>query len=71
MLVNKVTHGYVIQTFDTDTKRCIRQEFKSDSGETFIEDEVGNQLSSYIKESTGADDLYHPFDMKRPAKGKV
>lgn len=70
MLIRKITDGYVIQTFDTDTHKCIKQEFvaRNDGSELIDANDVN--LSSYIKELTDADNLYHPFEMKQPKKGK-
>lgn len=58
MIVNKITTGFVIQKFDTETNKFISQEFVS-GDEVDFEDEQGNYVDSF--------DEYLPFDMEQPS----
>lgn len=40
MKINKITRGFVVQTYDTDTGRCIGQEFVA-GDQVEYEDEIG------------------------------
>ena len=57
MIVNKTTPGFVIQQFDTETRRFISQEFIA-GDEVDFEDEDGEPVDSF--------DEYLPFDMTQP-----
>lgn len=62
MEVNKITMGYVIQTFDTKTKKCIAQSF-------IAGDQV--EWENEDRETISAKwDLYYPFDMIQPITKK-
>lgn len=56
MIKKKITTGFVIQTFDTETGKFLEQEFIA--GESVWEDKDGN--------STEPQEEYLPFDMKQP-----
>ena len=58
MIVNKITTGYVIQKFDTETNKFISQEFIA-GDEVDFEDEQGNAVDCF--------DEYLPFDMEQPS----
>jgi hypothetical protein len=68
MIINKITVGFVIQTFDTEKKQFIHQEFKA-ADEVTWENQDGSRA-----ESPGTDIIEEPylnFDMKQPiAKGE-
>ena len=73
MLINKITTGCVVQTFDTETKRYVKQEFVA-GGESEYED--GNNASAVpptskemAKFDFGPDAIrepYLPFNMVQP-----
>ena len=64
MIVRKVTTGFVIQEFDSETGRCVSQEFVAGE-QVEWEDRQGNCISD---EEFGIDldGLYHPLEMKQP-----
>jgi len=55
-IINKITVGFVIQKFDTESGKCISQEFVA-GDEVSYETESGKHLD---------DDLYQPYDMVNP-----
>jgi hypothetical protein len=57
MIVNKITNGFVVQQFDTETRRFIGQEFIADDEVTF-EDEYGERVKPF--------DENLAFEMKQP-----
>ena len=59
MIVNKVTTGFVIQKFDTETRQFVSQEFIAGDQVDF-ENERGEPVESC--------DEYLPFDMKQPSE---
>ena len=61
MIVKKITHGYVCQTFDIRTNSWVSQEFTADNGETSWEDEANQPIESHF-----LDTQYLPFDMVQP-----
>ena len=73
MLINKITTGFVIQTFDTDTRQYISQNFvagdqvdyESTDGQTPIEDGFMESVNfgPYAEKEP-----YLPFDMVQPQK---
>jgi hypothetical protein len=66
MLIKKITPGYVIQVFDTDTKQCIQQCFNATDGVEY-EDIDGNLLTMtkpYLLTDTKP--YYCHFDMIQP-----
>lgn len=67
MIIQKITQGYVIQTYDTKTKRWIRQEFTAD-GHCNYEDDMGNTVDASSMMKQGEPEPYLPFDMVQPRK---
>ncbi len=64
MLVKKVTVGFVVQVFDTKTKRFISQEFVA-GDQCDYEDENGKPVDKKALEVDGTE-AYLPFDMVQP-----
>lgn len=62
MLLRKITHGYVVQTFDTLEGKWIAQYFKA-GDDVAVEDQNGLMLI----DTSVIDDEYLSFDMKQPA----
>jgi len=60
MKVNKVTVGFVIQTYDTDTGQCERQEFIA-GDDVRYEDRAGDPID-WQEEP----EAVQPFDMVQP-----
>jgi len=60
MIVKKITTGFVIQTYDSKTGRCIGQEFVA-GDEVEYEDEHGQSVD-WTEEA----DAYQPFNMVQP-----
>ena len=60
MKINKVTPGFVIQTYDTKTGRCIEQSFVA-SDDIAYEDANGDPVDWREKE-----DAYQPFELVQP-----
>ena len=59
MIVNKITTGFVIQKFDTETRQFVSQEFIA-GDQVDDEDEYGEPVESF--------DEYLPFEMKQPSE---
>ena len=59
MTVNKVTTGFVIQRFDTETRQFVAQEFIAGDQVDF-ETEYGEPVESFNE--------YLPFEMKQPSE---
>ena len=64
MLINKITVGWVTQTFDTEQKKFIRQGFFA-SDHVDYEDTQGSPINSNLLIVDG-EELYLPFDMVQP-----
>ncbi|MBY0523627.1 MAG: hypothetical protein K2R98_09510 [Gemmataceae bacterium] len=64
MIVRKITTGFVVQEFDSDTGRCLSQEFVA-GDQVEWEDRQGNAVSDG---DFGIDlaGLYFPLEMKQP-----
>jgi hypothetical protein len=64
MIVHKVTTGFVMQEFETDTGRCLSQQFIAED-EVEWADRQGNLVSDG---DFGIDleGLYFPLEMKQP-----
>lgn len=73
MLINKITTGFVIQTFDTTTQAYISQEFKAGDVEYENQDGSVASVSEMAKEGFGpfaeSGEPYLPFEMVQPNKG--
>ena len=57
--VNKITTGYVIQEFDSDTGKCLNQTFIAGDSVDW-EDDCGHPIDEPAKSS------YFPLDMIQP-----
>lgn len=67
MQIRKITHGFVIQVFDTEKEKWVDQEFVASSGETEYDDCEGNPLDEdEAEEMIGDADL--PLEMIQPEK---
>ena len=64
MLISKITNGFVIQTFDTDKKEFISQNFEA-GDECEYEDVYGNPVEPELLEVDGQE-KYLPYDMVQP-----
>lgn len=60
MLVKKITHGFVVQQFDTETNKFLGQVFYAGDSEYENEDDEPIELTEEILA------LYEPFDMIQP-----
>ena len=60
MIKSKITSGFVIQNFNTETKEFVSQEFFA--GECDFENENGGPTTAFEE--------YLPFDMVQPNKNK-
>lgn len=64
--IKKITHGYVIQTWDTDLQCCINQNFVAGDLVEY-EDSSGNPIDPEDGEATRfLMDHYEPYRMKDP-----
>lgn len=63
MIVSKITHGYVIQKFDTKTQKFISQEFVVGDDCTY-EDAQGKPLGKVSMSKV--ENAYLPYDMVQP-----
>ena len=66
MILNKITTGFVIQRFDTETKQFVDQEFVA-SDDVSFENEYGEPVGSELFCDENGDELYLPFNMANPA----
>ena len=64
MLVNKVTAGFVVQVFDTESRRFVSQQFVA-GDQCDYEDKDGDPVDSKALEVDGKE-AYLPFDMVQP-----
>lgn len=62
MIINKITEGFVVQTYDTETKKWTAQEFIA-GDDCVYEDETGTPLDS---DDMGDPEPYLPFEMIQP-----
>jgi hypothetical protein len=60
MKINKITTGFVVQTYDTETGRCIDQSFIA-GDQVDYEDENGDPV-----DWREAPDAYQPLEMVQP-----
>ncbi len=63
MKIQKITPGFVIQTYDTKTGRCVEQSFLAGE-DTSYENEKGDAV-----DWREGEDAYQPFDMVQPRQG--
>lgn len=59
MIVNKITIGFVIQQFDTETNTFVSQEFIAGDEVTY-ENQMGEAVDSFLE--------YLPFEMVQPTE---
>ncbi len=64
MQVKKITVGFVVQVFDTDSNRFVNQDFIA-GDEVDYEDEQGEAVKESLLEVDG-EEAYLPFDMVQP-----
>jgi hypothetical protein len=65
MIVEKITVGFVIQEFDTKTKKFVSQEFIA-GDQVDYEDENGDPVKGLSLEAIVKE--YLPFDMVQPTE---
>lgn len=67
MLINKITAGFVIQTYDTDAQNWISQEFIAEDNSEY-ELDGGNSMNvqDFLDRVIDSKEPYLPFDMKQP-----
>ena len=63
MKIQKITPGFVVQTYDTKTGRCIEQSFIAGE-DTSYEDQNGDAVDWREEE-----DACQPFEMVQPMQG--
>jgi hypothetical protein len=64
MILRKITSGFVVQEFDSETGRCLSQEFVAGD-----QVEWENRQSNLVSDGDfGIDleELYYPMEMKQP-----
>lgn len=64
MILNKTTTGFVVQKFDSETGRCLSQEFVA-SDQVEWEDQKGEPIEDG-QYGIDTEALYWPLDMKQP-----
>jgi hypothetical protein len=64
MIVNKTTTGFVVQKFDSETGRCLSQEFVA-GDQVEWEDQAGNAVEDG-QYGIDLEGLYFPLEMKQP-----
>jgi len=62
MIINKITHGYVIQAYNTDTGKCESQEFVA-GDECEYETADGD---SFDIDASETELEYQPYNMEQP-----
>ncbi len=68
MIINKITTGLVIQSFDTDTQQWTRQEFHAGDSEFETGDGDPINLADFLDRVVGKNEPYLPFEMKQPSE---
>jgi len=64
MIINKITTGYVVQSFDTETRKFLGQDFIA-SNEVNYETENGEPADEELFEKDGKE-IYLPYNMEQP-----
>ena len=64
MLIDKITIGFVIQTFDTDTRQYTSQEFIAGDDVQYEQD--GQSVNAQLMEDCDGIEPYLPFNMEQP-----
>ena len=62
MIINKITTGYVIQTYNTDTGKCESQEFVAGDECEYETEDGGN----FDVDSSETELEYQPYNMEQP-----
>jgi hypothetical protein len=63
MLINKITTGYVIQTYNTETGKCEAQEFIAGDECEYEFSETGQHFDV---DSSETELEYQPYNMEQP-----
>ena len=66
MIVNKVTVGFVIQQFDTDTNEWVGQDFCAGDDVSYEDNETGEPVSDEIAGKVS--NYYFEFNMVQPSQ---
>ena len=66
MLLKKITIGFVVQTFDTDKKEFVKQEFVA-GDECSYENQDGESVDSDLFVRIDGKEPYLPYDMVQPS----
>ncbi len=61
MIIIKITHGSIVQEYDTETNRCVAQSFITDDQVEYEDPISGASLDSFDENGP-----YLPFDMVQP-----
>ena len=64
MILHKITTGFVVQKFDSESGRCLSQEFVA-GDQIEWEDQTGNTIENG-KYGIDLEGLYFPAEMKQP-----
>ena len=64
MLIDKITVGFVIQTFDTDTRKYTNQEFIAGDDVQYEKD--GIPVDAKLMKDGDGIEPYLPFNMEQP-----
>jgi len=64
MIIHKITTGYVVQCFDTKTKKFVSQEFVA-GDDCSYENACGEVVEPELLEVDGQE-VYLPYDMLQP-----
>jgi len=64
MLINKITVGFVIQTFDTNTRKYTNQEFIASDDVQYEQD--GDPVDAKLMEDDDGTEPCLPFTMQQP-----
>jgi len=66
MIINKITTGFVVQSFDTDKQQFVKQEFVT-GDEVNHETEDGEAINvAHFKKRLTGPEPYLPFTMVQP-----
>ena len=68
MLINKITHGFVVQVFNTDSQQWDSQEFIAGECEFETEDGCPINVSDFMDRVLSRKEPYLPFEMKQPGE---
>lgn len=62
MKIIKITHGYVIQTYNTETGRCVSQDFIAGDECEYETEDGGN----FDVDASETELEYQPYNMEQP-----